>query len=51
MNLEHLKKDVGYRVKLVPPAYHLDAAGEPLPVQDEDWIIMAVTRNVSAFVI
>jgi len=45
MNLEHLKKDVGYRVKLVPPAYHLDAAGEPLPVQDEDWIIMAVTNE------
>ena len=45
MNLEHLKKNVGYRVKLVPPAYHLDAVGEPLPVQDEDWIIMAVTDD------
>ncbi|HUN99015.1 MAG TPA: hypothetical protein VMU69_22640 [Bradyrhizobium sp.] len=45
MNFEHLKKDVGYRVKLVPPAYHLDAAGELLPVQDEDWIIMVVTND------
>jgi hypothetical protein len=27
----------------VPAAYHLDAAGDPLPFQDEDWIIMAVT--------
>jgi hypothetical protein len=45
MKLEHLKKDVGYRVKLVPPAYHLDAAGEPMPFQDEDWIIMAVTNE------
>jgi hypothetical protein len=45
MNLDHLKKNVGYRVKLVPPAYHLDAAGEPLPLQDEDWIVMAVTNE------
>jgi hypothetical protein len=45
MNLEQLKKDIGYRVKLVPPAYHLDAAGEPIPFQDEDWIIMAVTNE------
>ena len=43
MNLDQLKRDVGYRVKIVPPAYHLDALGDPLPFQDEDWIIMAVT--------
>lgn len=44
MNIEQLrKKGPGCRVKLVPPACHLDAAGEPLPVQDEDWAIMAVT--------
>lgn len=45
MNLEHLKKNVGYQVKLAPPAYHLDEAGEPLPFQDEDWTIMAVTNE------
>jgi hypothetical protein len=45
MNLDHLKRDVGYRVKLVPPAYHLDETGEALPTQDEDWIIMAVTDS------
>lgn len=44
MNLKQLKKkDIGCRLKLAPPACHLDAAGEPLPVQNEDWIIMAVT--------
>lgn len=43
MNIDQLKKDIGYRVKIVPPAYHLDAAGDALPFQDEDWIIMAVT--------
>lgn len=48
MNLEALKKDVGYRVKLVPPAYHLDAAGEPLPIEDEDWTVMAVTNDYIA---
>ncbi len=45
MNLEHLKRDIGYRVRLVPPAYHLDAAGEPLPMEDGDWIIMADIRG------
>ena len=45
MNLKRLKKNVGYRVKLVPPASHLDAAGEALPVQDEDWIIMVGYHN------
>jgi hypothetical protein len=43
MNLEQLKKDVGYRVRLAPKAYHLDAAGEPQSSPDEDWIILAVT--------
>lgn len=44
MNIEQLrKKGPGCRVKLVPPACHRDSAGEPLPVQDEDWAIMAVT--------
>ena len=44
MNLEQLKKKgPGCRLKLVPPACHLDETGEPLPVQDEDWMIMAVT--------
>jgi hypothetical protein len=45
MNIDQLKRDVGYRVKIVPSAYHLDAAGDPLPFQDEDWIIMAVTDD------
>lgn len=45
MNLEQLKKNIGYRVKLVPPAYHLDGAGEPMPFQDEDWTIMAVSNE------
>jgi hypothetical protein len=46
MNLEQLKKKgPGCRVKLVPPACHLDAAGEPLLVQDEDWAIMTVADD------
>ena len=45
MNLEQLKKDVGYRVRLAPQAYHLDGMGEALPFRDEDWIIMAVTDD------
>jgi hypothetical protein len=45
MNLEQLKKDVGYRVRLAPRAFHLDEAGEPSAMPDEDWIIMAVTDS------
>lgn len=45
MNLEQLKKNVGYWVKLVPQAYHLDAAGDPLDFRNEDWSIMAVTDD------
>jgi hypothetical protein len=42
VNHDQLKRDVGFRVKIVPPAY-LDAVGDPLPINNEDWIIMAVT--------
>jgi hypothetical protein len=43
MNLEQLKKNVGFRMKLVPPAQHLDNLNDPKPVVDEDWIVEAVT--------
>jgi hypothetical protein len=33
MNLDQLKRDVGYRVKIVPPAYHLDVLGSPRSAQ------------------
>jgi hypothetical protein len=45
MNFEQLRKNIGYLVKLVPPAYHLDAAGESLPIENEDWTIEEVTRD------
>jgi hypothetical protein len=45
MNFDQLRKNEGYLVKLVPPAHHLDAAGELLSIEDEDWTIVAVTRN------
>ncbi len=32
-------------MKLVPQAYHLDAAGDPLPFRDEDWIIIVATND------
>lgn len=43
MNLEQLKKNVGWRTQLSPPAIHLDAMGRELPQRDEDWIIGGVT--------
>jgi hypothetical protein len=45
MNFEQLRKNVGYLVKLVPPAHHLDDAGDLLPVEGEDWTIVEVTRD------
>jgi hypothetical protein len=43
MNLEQLKRNIGWRVQLEPPAIHLDALGRELPVRNEDWIIEGVT--------
>ena len=42
MNLIQLKKDISYRIQMVLPALHLDAAGQSLPTQDEDWLIETV---------
>lgn len=43
MNLDQLKKNVGYRVQLDPPAIHLDDMGRELPLKNEDWIVESVT--------
>jgi hypothetical protein len=43
MNLEQLKKNIGDRVQLEPPAIHIDALGRELPGRNEDWIISNVT--------
>jgi len=42
VNLEQLKKNVGWRVQLEPPAIHLDGHGRELPLRNEDWIIQGV---------
>jgi hypothetical protein len=43
VNLEQLKKNIGNRVQLEPPAIHLDALGRELPGRNDDWIIESVT--------
>lgn len=45
VNLEKLKKSIGFRVQLDPPAIHLDAAGQEISVLNEDWIVMGVTET------
>jgi hypothetical protein len=45
MNLDQLKKNVGFRVQLEPPAIHLDPIGRELPGRNEDWIIQRVTET------
>jgi hypothetical protein len=39
MKLDQLKKNQGWRVKVAPPAIHLDAIGRELPYRNEDWIL------------
>lgn len=41
MNWEKLRRNIGYKVRLVPAACHLDAAGDLLPPRDEEWTIIA----------
>lgn len=42
MNWEHMKKNVGCRVQLVPTACRLDDYGRKLPNVDDEWIIQEV---------
>jgi hypothetical protein len=46
MNLDQLKRNVGYRMKLVPAACHLNEHGDVVPPADEDWIVQAVTDEL-----
>jgi hypothetical protein len=39
MNWDKLKRNIGYKVQMVPVACHLDTAGDILPPRGEDWII------------
>ena len=43
MNLDLLKKNIGFRVQLEPPAIRLDKIGRELPGQNTDWFIQSVT--------
>lgn len=38
-----MKKNVGYRVQLIPIGCRLDENGRELPPEDEDWIIQAAS--------
>ena len=43
MNLDLLKKNIGIRVQLEPPAIRLDKIGRELPGRNTDWIVQNVT--------
>lgn len=43
MNWEHMKKNAGWHVQLVPAACRLDESGRELPQIDDDWIITEVS--------
>jgi hypothetical protein len=45
MQFEQIKKNVGYRVQLVPEACRLDADGNQMPPMDDDWIIHEVSKD------
>lgn len=43
MNLDQLKRNVGYHVRLEPVAFRLDDSGRELPSLNDDWLIQEVT--------
>lgn len=45
MQFDQLKKNIGYRVQLVPESCRLDQNGSELPGMDDDWIIEDVTKD------
>lgn len=45
MNLEQLKRNVGYRVQLIPTACRLDENNRELPNIDDDWIVDRVAET------
>jgi hypothetical protein len=46
MKLDRLKKNVGWRMEIVPAACHLDDQGNPLPEKNEDWLVEEVTDDL-----
>jgi hypothetical protein len=47
VNWEQIRKHVGNRNRLEPPAVHLDAQGNDLPeLEHDDWIVQTVTGDV-----
>ena len=43
VKLDKLKKNIGQRMELEPPACYLDEQGNPLPDKNEDWLVDEVT--------
>jgi hypothetical protein len=45
MNLDQLKKNVGFRVQLEPMPIRLDNIGQELPPQNDDWLVQEVAAT------
>ncbi len=45
VNLEYFKKNVGWRVQLVPTEIRLDEYDRELPVMNDDWLLESVTEE------
>lgn len=43
MNLDQLRGNVGWRMRIAPQAIHLDEYGRELPGKNEDWIVRSVS--------
>jgi hypothetical protein len=46
MKLDRLKKNVGWRMEIVPTACHLDDQGNPLLEKNEEWLVEEVTDDL-----
>ena len=45
MNLDQLRGNVGWRMRVAPQAIHLDEFGRELPGKNEDWIVRSVSQT------
>ena len=45
MNLEQLRTNVGWHMRIAPQAIHLDEYGRELPGKNEDWIVRGVSAT------
>jgi hypothetical protein len=45
MKLDMIRKNLGWLMKIQPPAIHLDQLGRELPYRDEEWVLSQISAD------